>query len=214
MKEARELAGLIVQAANWYRKPAHEQYTPPQVPVYDTTAARLTGRRAFGKLLVEHFLPEEPGVTLEIAAGTGLISEALASRIDPEQLFLSDTAPAALALLWKRLSQHAQVLYADFFNLPFADMFVNTLICVGGYRYVDTSQTEAFWSEMNRILAPGATGIFAEFHPIIRRISGNQLRGYVLPHNMSLITQATAVSHEELFGIPSGRYIISVIRKK
>ncbi|MGH7245966.1 MAG: class I SAM-dependent methyltransferase [Candidatus Levyibacteriota bacterium] len=209
-----EAGRLFLEALKWYQKPLDHQYSSEEIDLYDASADKLTGRRHFAKEFVATFLPDEydPGITIEIAAGTGLISESLASRVKASNLYLSDISPAAVRKLRNRMNDRATIDQADFFHLPYKDNFANTLVCVGGYRYVGERVSE-FWNEVNRVVAPGGTILVAEFHPLIRRISGIQLQHDVLPDELSLISQTNILSHTDPFSIPSGRYTVSVIKK-
>lgn len=162
----------LISAKRWYADHDKAQYDTTKVHTYDTAAKMLTGREDFAVDLMEQI--DKPGKTLEIAAGTGLISQEI-QRIAPDATYV-DREESALKILQQRLLGRAAVVQADFFSLPFADQSFDTVIGVGAYRYVPPEKKEEFWNEMHRITSPEGRIYIAQFYPRLFRLEGNDIR--------------------------------------
>lgn len=165
-----EAARLTAQAYFWYHsKNSDAQYTNGPMHLYDAAAESLTDRNAVGKLVAQ-LVGNPTGRILEIAAGTGLISQHLA---DLSQLTCSDISQESLELLRERVTS-ANILSADFTNLPLGDQTFDTVVNVGGFRYV--TDEVAFWNEMDRVTSKTGRVIIAQFYPRLSKLSGCDLR--------------------------------------
>ena len=157
-KELRDIAWAL----RWYYKEdAGRQYSPDEVRKYDESAAILTQREEYGHFLAAQI--KNPGSTLEIAAGTGLVSQALSKTI-PDIVF-TDISQGALDVLRERLQNPSVIQRADFLDLPYEDKSFDTVICVGGYRYVDNDKKAKFWEEMERVIRPEGRLFIGQFYP-------------------------------------------------
>ncbi len=212
MQQFKELGEMVANAANWYGRRG-EQYKGDQLTLYDKAARLLTDREDLGNHIA-HNLIGQHGPVLEIAAGSGIISRELAQVVPAEQLTVTDLSQDAMILLREALPPETTVLRADFLDLPFDDQSFQTIVCVGGYRYVSPEQSPQFWAEVDRVLMPGGRIIIAEFHPLIRRMSGLAIDEADIPDNFSIREVETRMTHEQITGvIPSGRYILYSIEK-
>ncbi len=197
----------VAQALRWYNENPNKQYAPHEVLKFDEAARTLTERESFAKFFVEKQL-NKPGKTLEIAAGTGLISKTLSENII--DLTCTDISPAAVCILKDRVGNKATVEKADFFDLPYEDNTFDTVVCVGGYRYVASVRKEEFWQEMERILIPKTGRLYiAQFYPRIFPLKGNDININGLRSSFRRTGVLEYVSSMDLrpFRIASGRYL-------
>jgi len=165
-----EAARLTTQAYCWYHsKNRHTQYTNGPMHLYDAAANSLTDRSTAGKLVTQ-LVGNPTGRILEIAAGTGLISQQLANL---SQLTCSDVSQESLEVLRERVTT-ANILTADFTNLPFGYQSFEVIVNVGGFRYI--TDTKAYWEEMARITSSTGRVIIAQFYPRLSKLSGCDLR--------------------------------------
>lgn len=97
----------------------------------------------------------QPQRLLETAAGTGIVSAAIAHACPEAELIATDLNPDMLAVAKRRLSTtpHVQTRIADMQALPFADAVFDTVICQFGIMFVpDKVKANA---EARRVLEPG-----------------------------------------------------------
>lgn len=168
MKEFKSL----YNAVKWYKKSPEYQYSVDHARSYDDSARILTDRQAFARFFLEH-IGSKPGKTLEIAAGTGLVSEVLQEKI--QELYFTDISLPASNILKEKVGKNAKVVLADFFHLPFISESFDTLVCVGGYRYVPPEGKLAFWNEVKRVLQPEGRFFIAQFYPRGASFQGNDI---------------------------------------
>lgn len=167
------MAELItaLSAARWYGRHGHEQYTGADLSTYDHAADVLTRRREYAKHILGE-IGDDPGKTLEVAAGTGLISERVSKQI-PDAIY-TDYAGAALDVLKYRIDSGV-ALQASFYELPFGEKTFDTVFTVGGYRYVDPEEKNSFWAEMNRVLNDDGRLIVGQFYPRGKTLNGSDI---------------------------------------
>jgi ubiquinone/menaquinone biosynthesis C-methylase UbiE len=170
-------------ARKWYQSHGEGQYQAGSLDTYDHAAQLLTQREAFADALLQH-IGDEPGRTLEMAAGTGLISLRLSKSI-PGAIY-TEFEGQAVNTLNERLGNET-VAQADFYRQPFADKSFDTVITVGGYRYVEPERRNEFWSELDRITQPDGRVFIAQFYPRGSQIQGNDI-GKDLPNIGSQFT--------------------------
>ncbi|MBI2074461.1 MAG: class I SAM-dependent methyltransferase [Candidatus Levybacteria bacterium] len=203
MKELRTL----YTAARWYRYGPEKQYTVDQIRDYDTAADTLTDRQGFARFLASH-IGSIPGKTLEVAAGTGLVSQVLKEQIS--ELFLVDISLPALQFLRERVGDQANILQADFFNLPFVPDNLDTVVMVGGYRYVPPETKQRFWDEMRRIVKNEGRIFIAQFYPRAIPLRGNDINidRFLIDRGFSLrsIRKYDVVIDMEMLHIKTGMY--------
>lgn len=174
----KELA-TIATGINWYKRPPNAQYGIGKIETYDNAASFLSKRGDFAKFLSGH-IGNNPGRTLEIAAGTGLVSQVLKDKI-PEVVFTDISLPA-IQILQKRVGREAEISQADFFNLPFLSNSFDTVVNVGGYRYVPPKMMQKFWDEMKRVVTLEGRIFISQFYP-----RGIPLQGNDINHDKSYI---------------------------
>lgn len=101
---------------------------------------------------------------LEVAAGTGILTEQLAGLLPPEAtLVATDLNPPMLAVARRRLQDHpsrARIDWreADATTLPFADGSFDTVVCQFGIMFFPDKPRAA--RETHRVLAPGGRWLF------------------------------------------------------
>lgn len=179
--------GLVGDTVKWYLTNGTHQYQGGELSLYDRAALEISKRQEFAAFLAGCIRKPE-GKTLEIAAGSGLVSEVLQQRLE-DITFLDYSAPA-LNMLRDRVSSAARVVNASYYDQPFADESFDTVICVGGYRYVEPGMEQRFWSENTRIVRAGGSIVCAQFKP--RFVTMN---GLELPHSVEGLEVAGAYQY-------------------
>jgi ubiquinone/menaquinone biosynthesis C-methylase UbiE len=167
--------GLVGDTVRWYRNNGTHQYEGDGVGLYDRAADLITKRREFAAFLAGCIRKPE-GKTLEIAAGTGLVSQVLQGELD-DVTFL-DYSASALDVLRGRVGTEGRlpsIVQASYYDQPFPDETFDTVVCVGGYRYVAEGQEDVFWSENSRILKAGGSLLCAQFKPRFVSMNGQNL---------------------------------------
>lgn len=123
---------------------------------------------------------------LEIAAGTGILTEQLAGLLPAEAAIVAtDLNPPMLAVAQKRLEGHAsssriEWREADATTLPFPDASFDAVVCQFGVMFFPDKPRAA--SEAHRVLEPGGRWLFnlwgsLEENPIAR-IAHETVTGY------------------------------------
>jgi len=127
---------------------AYETYLVPLL--FEPYAADLAGRVA----------ALQPGSVLEIAAGTGAVTRAMASRLPASvPIVATDLNPPMLAEAAARgASRPIEWRPADATALPFGDATYDAVVCQFGVMFFP-DKPKAF-SEARRVLAPGGTFLF------------------------------------------------------
>lgn len=206
---------LLSKSLVWYTNNSDIQYRTAPLHLYDQAAEILTQRTTFAKFLATK-LGVNPGRTLEIAAGSGLVSSILSNQL-PNVTFI-DLSYEALKNLKQRVEPNCstpKVVNANFLHLPFPTSHFNSMVCVGGYRYVAPNQKEIFWHEMERILLNNGKLIFAQFKPRGFPINGTTLDYNLQDYGIQLINDFEFNSKIELgsFAIGTGSYKLIEYKK-
>jgi SAM-dependent methyltransferase len=146
----------------------HETRTPDLQRTFtrrDTAQLRSASRPAwFGGHAAElaRRLPADPGGdVLEIACGTGLVTEHLRKRLDSRRrLVATDLSPAMLDYARAKLAGLEGITWqvADAGKLPFTDGEFAAVACSFGVMFVP--DRKAVFSEARRVLAPGGRFVF------------------------------------------------------
>jgi ubiquinone/menaquinone biosynthesis C-methylase UbiE len=203
--------GAILQARNWYTDHRENgQYEGGQLLLYDRIVEVLARRSDFARFLCLKLSYQ--GVRskiLELASGTGKVSELLKLCGD---LYCTDISTQALGVCKRRTG--AKSCGANFLKLPFADESFGTVVCVGGYRYVEKEHEVDFWREADRVLVPGGQVLIGQFNPFGSRIMGTDLRGNDSYKPSGFVLTAKEIFTPRVFGlIPSGCYTLFDFRK-
>ena len=128
------------------------------------------------KALVEVVSREDPGLILDLAAGTGDVTIALATSIPDATIVAADLSPKMLyRTLYKALdrgfSDRVKISEADALNLPFPDDHFDALTCAFGVRNFEDIPLGL--SEMHRVLAPGGMVAILELcEPVTAPVNG------------------------------------------
>lgn len=154
-------------ALTWYHLSPERQYTDGNVQLYHDIAA-LSARDKYAEEVADLTCGVN-GQLLEIGAGTGIVSRALAER-HGERLLCTDIEPSALVL-----NPHTRKHVADCRNLPVESSSLDAVVGVGVYRYIQNRTADAFWSEMHRVIRQGGKLILGEFHPRIVGLRGSRI---------------------------------------
>ena len=96
------------------------------------------------------------GSVLEMACGTGILTQQLRTRLKPSvALTATDINPGMLDYAWNKLKQLKGINWkqADIANLPFSDASFNVVLCQFGLMFVP-DKDRAF-QEMRRVLVNG-----------------------------------------------------------
>lgn len=166
---------LVSSSLLWYLTDPKNQYHNSRLELYDQAAAQLTRRRDFAKFLVNQ-IGAIRGKTLEIAAGSGLVSSILQERLN-NVVFLDLSSQALKLLKQKTFNSNnvPQIVNSNFFYDPFPSECFDQIVCVGGYRYIDEEHKSRFWNETVRILKNDGRLFFAQFKPRWFPVSGSLL---------------------------------------
>ena len=134
--------------------------------MYDRHLGPLLFREYARDLTTRLFASERPvRRVLEVAAGTGVVTEQLASLLPGEAtLVATDLNPPMLAVAEKRLQGHlsrsrVELQHADAMALPFADGSFDAVVCQFGVMFFPDKPLAA--SETHRVLSPGGRWLFS-----------------------------------------------------
>ncbi|MEO8144458.1 MAG: class I SAM-dependent methyltransferase [Betaproteobacteria bacterium] len=115
----------------------------------------------FAEDLVRRLAPRPSGGVLEIACGTGIVTQRLRARLDPAvRLVASDLSKSMLDYARRKLHEPAGIEWreADACKLPFADGEFGAVVCAFGVMFVPDRQ--AAFREARRVLKDGGTFLF------------------------------------------------------
>jgi 2-polyprenyl-3-methyl-5-hydroxy-6-metoxy-1,4-benzoquinol methylase len=143
---------VLASQTAYYRRRAAE---------YDATAyGDLVAARARIARLVAEMQPS--GSVLEIACGTGLWTEAIASRADT--LIALDAAPEAIAIARDRVtSDNVTFEVADIFSWDTAARF-DVIFFSAWLSHVPANRFDQFWQLLRGLLADGGRVLFIDEH--------------------------------------------------
>lgn len=116
--------------------------------------------------LVERLARRPPARVLEIAAGTGAVTRAMAAGL-PKSVAITatDLNPGMLAQARSRpISRLVEWSIADVMALPFGDGAFDTVVCQFGAMFFP-DKPKAF-AEVRRVLAPGGRFLFNVWEPL------------------------------------------------
>jgi demethylmenaquinone methyltransferase/2-methoxy-6-polyprenyl-1,4-benzoquinol methylase len=132
----------------------------PLGPTYDRVGAVLSfGQDPRWRRFLVDRLPGDGGHVLDVAAGTGLVSERLLAR--GFRVTALDQSADMLAVARERLAGRAEIVEASAEALPFADHSFDHLTFTYLLRYVDDPASTLV--ELARVVRPGGTVAMLEF---------------------------------------------------
>ena len=119
------------------------------------------------QVVVERVIPLAPRRVLELAAGTGVVTQALVSGLSPDtSIVATDLNDAMLDQARKRAGLDRVIWrQADALNLPFPDAAFDLIVCQFGVMFFPDKP--ASFREARRTLAPDGTYLFvlwADYH--------------------------------------------------
>ncbi len=134
---------------------SYERYMVPLIfqPFADEVAARIKSL--------------QPDSVLELAAGTGVVTRAMASALPPEtEIVATDLAEGMLELATEKQAGLGLVTWrlADGQDLPFGDESFDAVVCQFGIMFFP-DKVEGF-AEAYRVLRPGGTMLFSSWAAI------------------------------------------------
>src|SRR6266581_3079924 len=131
------------------------------IPEYYDSCLGLAWFDAFAVDLAQRLPAEPPGDVLEIACGTGVMTQRVRERLDPiVRLVATDLSKAMLDYARGKLSGSKGIEWreADAANLPFGDSEFGAVVCAFGVMFVPDKQ--AAFREACRVLKEGGTLLF------------------------------------------------------
>jgi demethylmenaquinone methyltransferase/2-methoxy-6-polyprenyl-1,4-benzoquinol methylase len=142
---------ILADQVSYYRRRANE---------YDATAyGDLAAARERIARLVAQLRPG--GRVLEIACGTGMWTEALATVADT--VVAIDSAPEAVAIARDRVSGDVRFEVADVFSWTTDDRF-DVIFFSAWLSHVPSSRFDEFWRLLRRLLAVDGRVLFIDEH--------------------------------------------------
>jgi len=173
------------------------------------TGAVLPSGSALVKALAGEVDPADPGVVVELGAGTGAVTKALLDRgVAPERLYVIERNPEFVALLRRRFPE-ARVLHADATHLhdllPQHGVEVVSQVVSGlPLRSLPFEVERGVLRAAFRMLAPGRRfiqftyGFTAPIHPEIKKrlgLVGHPVTRVLLNIPPAVVWSFTAASH-------------------
>lgn len=129
------------------------------IPVHYDSGLGPVLFRHYADLLGRAVAEARPRRILELAAGTGISSEALARENPGAQLVVTDLNEDMLALARAKLPSETRVDVADMQQLPFGDSRFDVVACQFGIMFVP--DLPAAFREVRRVLIPGGSFVFS-----------------------------------------------------
>ena len=119
----------------------------------------------YARDLVERLAQRPPARLLEIAAGTGAVTRAMAAALPGVAITATDLNPGMLAQARSRpIAREVEWSVADVMALPFGDGAFDTVVCQFGAMFFP-DKAKAF-AEVRRVLAPGGRFLFNVWEPL------------------------------------------------
>lgn len=123
--------------------------------------------RPYAELLAERARAFQPGRVLETAAGTGVVTAALASALPDAEIMATDLNQPMLDVAATRVdSSKVDFRQADALDLPFADSSFDLVVCQFGVMFYPDKVRGG--SESRRVLHEGGHYLFAVWDRIDR----------------------------------------------
>jgi ubiquinone/menaquinone biosynthesis C-methylase UbiE len=126
--------------------------------------ASSRGFQTLRNRILELAAPQAPDLVLDVGAGTGLLSLALAARVS--HVAALDISPAMLQELQRRASQerlsNVEPVVACATQLPFDDSSLDIVVSNYCFHHLDDAGKLGALSEIYRVLRPGGRLVFAD----------------------------------------------------
>jgi ubiquinone/menaquinone biosynthesis C-methylase UbiE len=123
--------------------------------------------------LAERVARSAPSAVLEIAAGTGVVTRALAKALASAQIVASDLNEAMLGIAQRQPLPRVTWKHADAQHLPFDDGAFDAVVCQFAYMFVPDKH--AAYREARRVLRAGGRFVFNVWGPL----AGNEVTAVV-----------------------------------
>jgi ubiquinone/menaquinone biosynthesis C-methylase UbiE len=131
---------------------AHDTHFVGSIPlVYDELLGPLVFA-PYAEDLAERVGRGAPSTVLDIAAGTGVLTRALARALASARIVASDLNEAMLGVAQRKSLPRVTWKHADAEHLPFDDAAFDAVVCQFGYMFVPDKH--AAYREARRVLGP------------------------------------------------------------
>ncbi|CAH1649665.1 Methyltransferase domain-containing protein [Hyphomicrobiales bacterium] len=134
-------------------------FAGPIPQIYDRLLVPLIFR-PYAEDLAIRVMATQPSRILELAAGTGALTRAMAARLDGATIVATDLNQPMLDLAAAQLAGDGRVAWqqADALELPFADQSFDTVACQFGVMFFPDKPKSH--GEVRRVLRPGGRYLF------------------------------------------------------
>ncbi len=134
-------------------------FAGPVPQIYDRLLVPLIFQ-PYAEDLAVRVAAARPQRILEIACGTGALTQAMAQRLDAASIVATDLNPAMLDLAAERFSDDDRIAcrQADALDLPFADESFDLVACQFGAMFFPDKPKG--YAEARRVLRPGGRFLF------------------------------------------------------
>jgi len=193
-------------------------------PVYDPLNNWLSlGQHRVWKLMAVKWSNPCPGnIGLDLCCGSGDLAQLLARRVGATgQVYGVDFSPAQLAIAHQRTEREyppppISWVEADALNLPFEDNYFDCATM--GYGLRNVTDIPRCFSELYRVLKPGAKAALLDFHrppqPLLRAFQQWYLDHVVVPVAKQLgLTEEYAYIAPSLDRFPTGAEQVILAQK-
>lgn len=142
-------------------------FAGPVPQIYDRLLVPLIFE-GYADDLARRVAAERPLRVLEVAAGTGALTRAMASRLDETSIVATDLNQAMLDLAAERQADDLRIRWrqADALDLPFEDEAFDVVACQFGVMFFPDKQKG--YGEALRVLRPGGRYLFNTWDALAR----------------------------------------------
>lgn len=142
-------------------------FAGPIPQIYDRLLVPLIFQ-PYAEDLAARVMAARPAHVLELAAGTGALTHAMAARLDGASIVATDLNQAMLDIAAARFAGDARIVcqQADALDLPFADESFDVVACQFGAMFFPDKPKG--YSESRRVLRPGGRYLFNVWDAVAR----------------------------------------------